>query len=268
MRRVAMVPAAAIAVGMLISPAWAQVPKCAVDMTRPGSFCVDVYEASVWRIPATNPGGKSNASLVKKVQKGKATAADLAAGGATQLGIGVTDDYTPCTNNGQTSCGDVYAVSIAGVPPSANVTWFQAQQACANSQKRLPRSGEWQQAVAGTPDPGPDNGTTDCNTASAGVPVSTGSRSACVSRFGNFDMVGNVSEWVEDWVPLSTACPGWGPFSGDFMCLSGASTTVTVPGALRRGGSFDVGTIAGPLAVGGNGGPDNSDNAVGFRCAR
>lgn len=261
-RNVAMVPAAAIAVGMLISPAWAQVPKCAADMTRPGSFCVDRYEASVWSIPSTAT------RLIKKVQKGKATAADLTAGGATQLGIGFTDDYAPCTDNGQTTCGDVYAVSIAGVLPSANVTWFQAQQACANSQKRLPRSGEWQQAVAGTPDPGPDNGTTDCNTASVFGAVSTGSRSACVSRFGNFDMVGNVYEWVEDWVPRSTGCPGWGGFSGDFMCLSGASTTALGPGALLRGGGFVNGTSAGPLSVDGNGEPPRSGGFIGFRCAR
>lgn len=60
-------------------------------------------------------------------------------------------------------------------------------------------------------------------------------------------MVGNVTEWTADWVPQSTACPGWSGFSGDTMCLSGASTTAFGPGALLRGGFFFGGTNAGPL---------------------
>jgi formylglycine-generating enzyme required for sulfatase activity len=82
--------------------------------------------------------------------------------------------------------------------PSANMTWFQAQSACKNARKRLPSNGEWQAAVAGTQDPGPDNGTTDCKT-DVGAAVPTGSRSGCVSEDGAFDMVGNLWEWVADW---------------------------------------------------------------------
>jgi hypothetical protein len=80
-------------------------------------------------------------------------------------------------------------------------------------------------------------------------------------------MVGNLLEWVADWVPLSTACPGWGGFSNDFMCLSGASTTDTGPGALQRGGGLYFGTVAGPLGVEGEL-PSFSFYAIGFRCAR
>src|SRR5439155_4806066 len=95
----------------------------------------------------------------------------------------------------------LYAVSIAGVQPTGCATWFQAQQACALSGKRLPTNAEWQMAVAGSPDPGGvDNGTTDCNVAATGgASVNTGSRSACVSRWGAFDMVGNMGEWTADW---------------------------------------------------------------------
>ncbi len=42
-----------------------------------------------------------------------------------------------------------------------------------------------------------DVGSTQCNTITAGDAVNTGSRSACKSNFGAFDMVGNV-EWVAD----------------------------------------------------------------------
>jgi formylglycine-generating enzyme required for sulfatase activity len=81
-------------------------------------------------------------------------------------------------------------------------------------------------------------------------------------------MVGNRLEWVSDWVPLSTACPGWGGFSNDFMCLSGASETGNGPGALLRGGAFFLGPIAGPLTVFGTVSPSRSEQFFGFRCAR
>jgi signal transduction histidine kinase len=41
------------------------------------------------------------------------------------------------------------------------------------------------------------------------VAVATGSRSSCKSARGAFDMVGNLYEWVADWVPRSTACGTW-----------------------------------------------------------
>ncbi len=163
-----------------------------------GAGCMDKYEASVWRVP--DPLG-ANRALVKKIQQGKATVALLAAGGATQLGVRNADDYAPCADSGQNCADDVYAVSLPAVTPSANITWFQAQAACENAGKRLPSNAEWQAAVAGTPDPGPDDGTTDCNTASAFKAIATGSRTACVSARGAFDMVGNLYEWVADWVP-------------------------------------------------------------------
>src|SRR5262249_23054209 len=46
--------------------------KCPPDSVRVGTVCVDTYEASVWLIDPI-----ANASLVKKVQAGKATLADL-----------------------------------------------------------------------------------------------------------------------------------------------------------------------------------------------
>lgn len=239
--------------------------KCAPDAVLVGSVCMDKYEASVWRVPDPLT---TNKKLVKKIRKGKATAAELTAAGATQLGVN-GDDYAPCTANGQTCKDDIYAVSLPGVIPSTSITWFQANVACANSGKRLPSNAEWQMAVTGTQDPGPDNGTTDCNTFTALGKVNTGSRSGCVSAFGAFDMVGNVWEWVADWVPRSTAtCPGWGSFSNDKMCLAGADTTTPGPGALARGGRFSLEALAGPLAVLGDLEPSYWAYDTGFRCAR
>jgi hypothetical protein len=239
------------------------VRRCSADAVAAGTVCLDKYEASVWRVPDPTT---TNATLVRKIRLGRATQADVTAGGATQLGMeGGT--YAPCTDDGQNCANDIYAVSLPSVLPSAFITWFQAQEACANSGKRLPTSAEWQVGANGTPDPGPDDGTTDCNTvAHNSLPTLTGARSRCVSARGAFDMVGNLSEWVADWVPASTDCPGWGGFSDDLMCLAGASTTSTFPGALARGGAFFFGPSAGPLAV--EKAPPFFAGAIGFRCAR
>ena len=238
--------------------------RCAPDAVVAGTVCLDRYEASVWRVP--NPT-TANVSLVKKIQLGKATEADLAAGGATQLGT-ASDDYAPCTDNGQNCANDIYAVSLPSVIPAANITWFQAQEACANAGKRLPTSAEWQVGANGTPDPGPDDRATTCNTANNATTVLTGSRSACVSARKAADMVGNVAEWVADWVPLSTECPGWAGFSDDIMCLSGASTSGSGPGALVRGGFFFGGEVHGPLTIIGTIDPTRSEDFLGFRCGR
>jgi formylglycine-generating enzyme required for sulfatase activity len=230
-----------------------------------GPGCIDRFEASVWRVPS--PTGL-NKGLVARIQQGRATVADLVAGDATPLGT-TSDDYAPCAHSGQNCVDDVYAVSLPGVTPSAFVTWFQAQQACTNAGKRLPSSAEWQAAVAGTPDAGPDDGAMQCNTASGNHTVATGSRRTCVSSRGAFDMVGNLAEWVADWVPKSTMCAAWSAAvsaTNDQQCLAGAATTGE-PGAFVRGGGFGFGDEAGPLAIG-NSIPSNASPVIGFRCVR
>jgi len=181
------------------------VKRCAADAIAAGTLCLDRYEATVWRV--SDPAG-ANATLVRRIQRGVATRAALVARGATQLGV-LDDDYEPCADSGRGCAGEIYAVSLPSETPSSRLTWFQAQEACANSGKRLPTSAEWQLGANGTPDPGPDDGATDCNTGATGTVDATGARTACVSARGAFDMVGNVEEWVADWLPLSTVCVGW-----------------------------------------------------------
>ena len=109
--------------------------KCPPDSVKVGNVCIDTYEASVWQIPP------SNIALVKLVQAGKATLAQLTGGGATLLsaaeypscsspgypanfpGIG---NWTPVPGSNPPSPG-VYAVSIPGVVPSACLTWFPGE---------------------------------------------------------------------------------------------------------------------------------------------
>jgi formylglycine-generating enzyme required for sulfatase activity len=246
-----------------------------------GNACIDTYEASVWQIDP------ANTTLVRKVQTGRATLADLMAGGATlvsssscnlpgfPINFPRTGNWTPLPGSNPPSPG-VYAASVPGVLPSRCITWFQANQACLLSGKRLLTNREWQGAAAGTPDL-PDDDSSTCVTSSAG-PADTGSRASCKSAWGTFDMIGNVNEWVGDWADRAISCTNWTPaLGGDFSCFGGPGTTglpgqesgtLSFPGALDRGGSWSDGTNAGVFAVDAGTNPSLRSSAIGFRCAR
>lgn len=243
----------------LAPPSWA---ACNPDAIQVGPTCIDKYEASIWSIPA------KQTRLIADVKNGTATLATLTAGKATQ--ISPTDSCNPAFPESFPATGNwtapLYAVSIPRVRPTACASWFQAAQACALSGKRLLSNQEWQQAAAGTPD-SVDNGTTGCNFTEAGGPINTGSRSACVSRWGAFDMVGNVEEWVADWTPPSSGSCGTELFgTGDTNCLAGTTQTAGTA-ALVRGGGWD-GTNTGVFAVSGRNVPSVASAGIGFRCAR
>ena len=223
---------------------------CPPDSVRSGRTCIDTYEVSVWQT--------TDALTIVKIKDGTVTLTDLTPSVATQRGV-ASDDYgagCPDTGNG---CKDFYAVSIPGVTPSAFITWFQATAAARNANKRLPSNAEWQAAALGTPDGAP------CIVSAAG-PGLTGTV-GCVSDGGAFDMVGNLWEWVADWVPLSTTCVTDLFGTGDANCLAGASTAAG-PGALIRGGYWFFGSAAGVFAVAGDSPPSSANFSIGFRAAR
>jgi hypothetical protein len=188
-------------------------------MVKVGPVCIDRYEVSVWSSPT----------------------------GGTQYGTS-SDNY-PCHDNGQ-NCTNIYARSVAGVTPSRFITYFQAQQALANSGKRLPTNAEWQAAAAGTPD------STACNV-DHGAVENTGANAGCVSDYGANDMVGNVGEWVADWDEQAfiTGCANWpAGFGSDQSCIGRGSDVASsrLPGGLARGGAFTSqqgGTNAGPFTL-------------------
>jgi formylglycine-generating enzyme required for sulfatase activity len=248
-------------------PASALLLRCPPDSVKAGDLCIDKYESSIWQIPS------ENAALVRQVQSGRVTLEALTNNGATQVSAAVmgspcTSSFPPTFDATGNWTSPLFAVSVAGVPPTSCATWFQAEQACALSGKRLLTNQEWQRAAAGTPDPGTDDGGTDCNVGGLARPVEAGSRDKCKSNWGAFDMVGNVAEWVADWVSQPTQCPGWGAFSDDIMCLAGASSTATGPGALIRGGFFSGGFASGGVFALDVANPAHIGRGIGFRCGR
>jgi hypothetical protein len=241
---------------------------CPDDSVRSGTVCIDKYEASMWYV---RPEEKS---LIGKIQGGKATLADLTAAGAVQVGIADGDfQGTGCASPIGNGCVNVYAVSIPGVMPASWASWFQAAAAARNSLKRLPTNQEWQVAAFGTPDP--NSGASPCNVNSAG-PALTGSAPGCVSDVAAFDMAGNVAEMVADWGDQANDCViNKTSFGADRSCVGGAGN-LNPPGTTRniasnyvRGGDWDDGFEAGPLAIAVNT-PAGliGFNQRGFRCVR
>jgi len=225
---------------------------CPSDMAAVGDFCVDKYEASVW---SSSTGGTPYG------------------GAGTTCGSDITD--YPCNKNGN-NCTNIYARSIPGVTPSRCITWFQAAQACANSGKHLITNMEWQIAATGSPDPDADvvNQNVDpaitCNVDSVGI-VNTGNSSGggtpCISRWGTYDMVGNVWELVDMWnsAPLVGNAFDWtGTFSDDGYW---GNSVLQVSAALRGGFWLD-GPAAGVFALFLSNAPSDVGFSIGFRCAR
>lgn len=262
-------------------------PRCAPDQAAVGPVCVDKCEASVWDLPA-------DPVFVRRATLGRLSLDELRAAGARQLGViprdGCTgDEYgSEFPRNGHWR-KPLYALSVAGALPSTCITWFQAEQACRLAGKRLLTNQEWQAAVAGTADPNDaDDQSTTCVTA-GDFAAPSGSRAKCVSQWGVYDLVGNVWEWVADWINPAMGCQSWpSEYGSDISCMGMVpvpeptpssflarwfrrelvSFEPNLPGAIIRGGNFATGARNGAFAVFAGVNPHNVSRSTGFRCAR
>jgi formylglycine-generating enzyme required for sulfatase activity len=215
----------------------------------------------------------------------------------TQLGAS-NDNWGPTDNGDWTDSGDLYACSIEGVTPSGYMTWFQAQQSCRAAGKTLCTNAEWQAAALGTPDPHSENpgaGIAPCNIWSGTLPAGasswatyeettlTGSATGCVSYTGAHDMVGNVDEWVADWLvggmtwmvsDLSDQDPWPSEYNGDYTwnvngaAMFGDEMIDGLPAGVRRGGSWHGGRAAGAYTEALDRPPSYSAGSFGARCCK
>jgi len=150
-----------------------------------------------------------------------------------------------------TVCIDIYeAPNIVGAMPTMNVNLFSAQGWCKQHGKRLCEPDEWEEACKGpdsrqwpygdAPAKGP------CNIglygSGQGQASRIGSFPYCVSGYGIYDMIGNVSEYIGTW--------------------GGADATADI-----RGGSFrDQRIDKFDCSTGGPRQPTNMGDYIGFRC--
>jgi ferredoxin-fold anticodon binding domain-containing protein len=98
-------------------------------------------------------------------------------------------------------CVDRYEYpNVKGARPKTGMSYDDARTLCSKLGKRLCTADEWQWACSGlegyTYPYGWNPDKEKCNTDGSRPPEESGSRLNCVGKFGGYDMVGNVFEWV------------------------------------------------------------------------
>ncbi len=245
---------------------------CPDDMARVGDVCVDKWEASY------------DCSMYT------AQSTQGSSGPITTDGDEDYNDYLWQTRNIATINGGpavCKGVSKNNSIPYTTITQYDAQSSCKLFGKHLITNKDWQEAVKGTPD---DATKCKVDTTSTGtlIPsadwynrggddaIYTGSATECISKYGIYDMIGNVWEWTDDLIDAvsnddyaNSATYGsdyvWRQTLGSIYIREGdASASVSV---LLRGGRWDNGADAGAFALSLSRGLSRWYWDLGFRCS-
>ena len=243
------------------------VRKCAADAVVAGTVCLDRYEASVWRVP--NPT-TTNASLVRKIQLGRATAGRPDGGRGDAVGHGerrlrAVHGQRPELRQRhlrrEPAVGDPLGVHHV-VPGAGSVR--QCRQAAAD---------ERGVAGGGERDAGPGAGQRDDGLQHRERRRRRRSPARAAAAYRRAGPSTWWATWTSGW---RTGCRSRrraraGAASAMTTCASrGRARPRTGPGALVRGGAFASfgGPTAGPLAVIGTFRRPTRHDFIGFRCAR
>ncbi len=221
------------------------------EMVKVGDFWIDRYE-----IALANEGKYNNGSCN---------------GSGSFFGqYGGSQDWgeeSGFARNGSDIQTNLYACSVKNVMPTRWMTYFQAQQACALAGKHLCTNAEWQTAARGTPD-----GLDKCNLTTH-VPVNTASHAQCVSYYGAYDMVGNLTEWVSDWFGAGNSTGAQsndGDYHSDYYenIYAAQHGEATLPPAMKRGGHWSANEGGGVFWMQLSNNPSEWDVATGARCCK
>ncbi len=246
------------------------------EMVKVGDFWVDRYESTIYE----------NADCTGT--KYGTTVNDAHVAGFYRNGM---DD--PSGDSPGLPYKRLYACSMEGVEPSRWITWFQAAEACAASGKHLITDWQWQVAASGTPDPhdaDPEDDSELCNIWENSKPsgstwgttnetILTGSASQCISRYGAYDMVGNLWEWTANWQggpedASNSLTQGGDEYHGDgtwnvkIAEYQGTNASSNVfPAVSSKGGGWSGGSRSGVFVISLNSSPSSWNDNSGFRCA-